>query len=74
MNAVFVYSEDGKEQSRFSTITSIVNTMMGTAIVAIPMYYAEAGLLLGVVMTVVIGAISSYTALLVVEQAEASQT
>lgn len=48
--------------------------MMGTAIVAIPMYYAEAGLLLGLVMTVVIGGISSYTALLVVEQAEASKT
>jgi len=40
--------------------------MMGTAIVAIPMYYAEAGLLLGIVMTIVIGGISAYTALLVV--------
>jgi len=48
--------------------------MMGTAIVAIPLAFAQSGLILGLIMTLAIGGISCFTALLVVGQAEASGT
>lgn len=60
-------AEDGApplHQSRLQTIASLVNTMMGTTIVALPFGLSEAGLGSGMVIIAVLGACSCYTALI----------
>jgi sodium-coupled neutral amino acid transporter 9 len=55
------------QQTRLSTIGSIVNTMMGTTIVALPYGLAESGLGAGLLIIAILGAVSCFTCLVVVE-------
>jgi hypothetical protein len=55
------------KQTRVQTIMSIVNTMMGTTIVALPFGLAESGIGTGLGITALLGAISCYTCLIIVE-------
>ena len=55
------------KQTRIQTIMSIVNTMMGTTIVALPFGLAEAGIGTGLAIIGILGAISAYTCLIIVE-------
>jgi sodium-coupled neutral amino acid transporter 9 len=55
------------KQSRLATIMSIVNTMMGTTIVALPFGLAESGIGSGLAIIALLGAISCYTCLILVE-------
>lgn len=57
---------DGK-QSSVRTIFSIWNTMMGSTLMALPWGYAQAGLVGGVVMTLVVGFIAWYTCWLILK-------
>lgn len=59
------------KQTRIQTIMSIVNTMMGTTIVALPFGLAEAGIGTGLVIIGILGAISAYTCLIIVESSQA---
>jgi sodium-coupled neutral amino acid transporter 9 len=58
-------------QTRVQTVMSIVNTMMGTTIVALPFGLAESGLGTGLFITAILGAISCYTCLIIVESSKA---
>jgi sodium-coupled neutral amino acid transporter 9 len=55
------------KQSRSSTVASIVNTMMGTTIVALPFGLAESGIGAGLGIILLLGAISCFTCLVIVE-------
>lgn len=54
-------------QSRWQTIASIVNTMMGTTIVALPYGMAITGVAMGMTIIGVMGAISCFTCLMLVQ-------
>ena len=55
-------------QSRAQTIASIVNTMMGTTILALPLGMSQSGIGAGLVVTGLLGALSCATCLIVVER------
>ena len=55
-------------QPRYATIASIVNTMMGTTILALPFGMMQAGIGSGLVITGVLGTLSCVTCLIVVER------
>ena len=55
-------------QPRLATIASIVNTMMGTTILALPFGMSQAGIGVGVVVTALVGSVSCATCLIVVER------
>jgi hypothetical protein len=59
-------------QPRLQTIASIVNTMMGTTILALPYGMSQAGVALGLVITALVGAVSCATCLIVVERGAAA--
>lgn len=59
--------KSSKQQTRLSTIGSIVNTMMGTTIVALPFGLAESGIGAGLLIIAILGAVSCFTCLVVVE-------
>lgn len=53
------------EQSSWSTIFSIWNTMIGSTLVALPYGFSQSGILLGLGIIVLVGSISCYTCNLV---------
>jgi hypothetical protein len=55
-------------QSRLQTVASIVNTMMGTTILALPFGMAQSGIAVGLGITALLGAVSCATCLIVVER------
>ena len=55
-------------QSRVQTVASIVNTMMGTTILALPFGVAQAGIATALAITGLLGAVSCFTCLVVVER------
>ena len=55
-------------QSRLQTVASIVNTMMGTTILALPFGMMQAGIASGLAITGALGALSCVTCLIVVER------
>ena len=55
-------------QSRVQTIASIVNTMMGTTILALPFGMLQSGIASGLLITGVLGFLSCVTCLIVVER------
>ena len=55
-------------QPRLQTISSIVNTMMGTTILALPLGMSQSGLGAGLFITALLGALSCATCLIVVER------
>ncbi|CAH8579507.1 unnamed protein product [Dicrocoelium dendriticum] len=57
-------------QSSIVTIFSIWNTMMGTSILAMPWTLSQAGFSLGIILILLVAAIASYTAYLVVQATE----
>lgn len=61
------------KQSRLQTISSIVNTMMGTTIVALPFGLAESGIGTGLAIIALVGAVSCFTVLVVVESGPGSK-
>lgn len=61
-------SEGGAVQSRVQTVASIVNTMMGTTILALPYGVAQCGIGAALAITGVLGAVSCFTCLVVVER------
>jgi sodium-coupled neutral amino acid transporter 9 len=56
-------------QSRVATVASLVNTMMGTTIVAIPYGLSQSGMGSGLLIIAVLGACSCYTALILARAA-----
>jgi amino acid permease len=60
------------KQRRYQTIASIVNTMAGTTMVALPFGFAESGLGAGLVLMLILGVISCYTCLIIVDAGEGS--
>jgi hypothetical protein len=54
-------------QSRWATVGSVVNTMMGTTIVALPFGLAESGVGAGLVIIALLGCVSCFTCLVVIE-------
>ena len=54
-------------QSRWATVGSVVNTMMGTTIVALPFGLAESGVGAGLAIIALLGCVSCFTCLVVVE-------
>ncbi|RYG55253.1 hypothetical protein EON66_05730 [archaeon] len=68
--AVFVLGTkvgEEQKQNRLQTIASIVNTMMGTTIVALPYGMATTGLALGAVIIGIMGVISCFTCLMIMK-------
>ena len=61
-----------KPQSSWATISSIVNTMLGTTIVALPYAMLTTGLTLGIVLMSFIGIVACFTCLLVVKHGRVS--
>lgn len=61
-------SKPASYQPRLATIASIVNTMMGTTILALPYGFSQSGIVAGLLIILVLGAVSCYTCLIVVEQ------
>lgn len=59
--------EEGVSQTSWQTITSIVNTMMGSSIVAMPCAVAQAGLTAGTLCIALMGTLCCLTCLLVVQ-------
>lgn len=55
-------------QSRIQTVASIVNTMMGTTILALPFGMLQSGIGSGLVVTGLLGTLSCVTCLIVVER------
>ena len=55
-------------QPRLQTISSIVNTMMGTTILALPLGMSQSGIGAGLFITALLGALSCATCLIVVER------
>jgi solute carrier family 38 (sodium-coupled neutral amino acid transporter), member 9 len=62
-------NDDSHKQSRLNTISSIINTMMGTTIVALPLGFAQSGISLGLAITIAMGAISCATCVEIVQAA-----
>lgn len=60
-------AKPGVTQSSWQTIMSIVNTMMGSTIVAVPYALAQSGVAAGLVSIAMMGAFSCFTCILVVE-------
>ena len=54
-------------QSRWATVGSVVNTMMGTTIVALPFGLAESGVGAGLAIIALLGCVSCFTCLVVIE-------
>jgi len=59
--------KEGAKQSRLQTIASIVNTMMGTTIVALPYGMAATGVSMGIAITCLMGSLACFTCLLLVQ-------
>jgi amino acid permease len=59
---------DATYQPRVATIASIVNTMMGTTILALPFGMSQAGVGAGLAVTALVGGVSCATCLIVVER------
>lgn len=64
---------EAPKQTRAQTIASIVNTMMGTAIVALPYGISQAGIIAGICIIAVIGAIACFTCVLLVEHGKTAE-
>jgi solute carrier family 38 (sodium-coupled neutral amino acid transporter), member 9 len=63
---------EGARQTRWSTVASIVNTMMGTTIVALPYAFSRCGVLLGLALVGVVGATACFTTLVVLRRMQTS--
>lgn len=63
-------SDDSHTQSSLNTISSIINTMMGTTIVALPLGFAQCGIVLGLIITVAMCLISCATCIIVINNAK----
>lgn len=57
-------------QSTLNTISSTINTMMGTTIVALPLGFAQCGIVLGLIITALMCAISCLTCLIIINSAK----
>lgn len=55
-------------------VTSLANTTLGAGIVAIPYFFSQCGILLGIVILVAIGLVSAFASILLVEAAERSSS
>ena len=60
--------------SLLSSVASLANTTLGAGIVAIPYFFSQCGILLGIAILVSIGLVSAYASILLVEAAERSSS
>lgn len=62
----------GKTQSSWATISTIVNTMMGTTVVALPFGFAHAGIAMSLLLIGIIGFVACFTCTLIVHHGKVS--
>jgi len=63
-------NDDKHTQSSVNTISSIINTMMGTTIVALPLGFAQCGIVLGLFITLGMCVISCLTCIIIIKSAK----
>jgi amino acid permease len=68
--ALFPVMDDGNSSSNMSIIFSCWNTMVGSAVVALPYSFQETGIVFGVIISFVSFITSYYTCALIIETAK----
>lgn len=63
-------NDDQHTQSSLNTISSTINTMMGTTIVALPLGFAHCGIILGLIITAAMCAISCATCIIIINSSK----
>jgi len=58
--------------SLLASVTSLANTTLGAGIVAVPYFFSQCGILLGIVILITIGLVSAFANILLIEASERS--